>query len=89
MHLLPWLALLVAPLCLAIEAGSALQSELANLALAQNGNIMLDTATFDLLTSPRRNWSASIHFTALDARRRCGPCKYVPIRLQSRLSASN
>jgi oligosaccharyltransferase complex subunit gamma len=75
MHLLPWLALLVAPLCLAVGKADSLQAELANLALSQNGNIKLDAATFDLLTSPKRNWSTAIHFTAMDPRRRCGPCR--------------
>jgi len=28
-----------------------------------------------MLTAPHRNWSASIHFTAMDKRRRCAPCK--------------
>ncbi|KAF8163316.1 oligosaccharyl transferase subunit OST3/OST6 family [Crassisporium funariophilum] len=42
---------------------------------ASNGIIKLDADTFDLLTSPKRTWSASIQLTALDARRKCNPCK--------------
>ena len=51
--------------------------ELVQLASAGNGVIKLTAETFDLLTSPKRTWSASVQLTALDARRRCNPCKYV------------
>ncbi|PPQ66066.1 hypothetical protein CVT26_010808 [Gymnopilus dilepis] len=51
------------------------QQQLSQLASAGNGIIKLNAETYDLLTSPKRNWSASIQFTALDARRKCSPCK--------------
>ncbi|KAF7976318.1 hypothetical protein HWV62_7034 [Athelia sp. TMB] len=52
------------------------QEELTALAAAGNGVISVtDERTFDLLTLPNRNWSAAIQFTALDSKRRCGPCK--------------
>ncbi|KAF8201821.1 oligosaccharyl transferase subunit OST3/OST6 family [Pholiota molesta] len=64
-------ALLSLPLSLAATP----QEQLALLASAGNGVIKLNTETYDLLTSPKRTWSASIQLTALDTRRRCGPCK--------------
>lgn len=68
-------ALLFLPFCLAAVKKSP-QEDLSALAAAGNGNIkILDEKTFDLLTAPRRNWSAAIQFTALDKRRRCAPCK--------------
>jgi oligosaccharyltransferase complex subunit gamma len=68
------LALLYLPFCLAGAKKS--QEELATLAAAGNGDIKIRSERiFDLLTSPSRNWSASIQFTALDARRRCAPCR--------------
>ncbi|KAF4615316.1 hypothetical protein D9613_003071 [Agrocybe pediades] len=51
------------------------EQRLVELANAGNGVITLNEDTFDLLTSPKRTWSASIQLTALDGRRRCGPCK--------------
>ncbi|PPR08101.1 hypothetical protein CVT24_010562 [Panaeolus cyanescens] len=51
------------------------QQQLTQLAAAGNGVIKLNAETFDLLTSPKRTWSASIQLTALDPRRRCNPCK--------------
>ncbi|KAI9070391.1 oligosaccharyl transferase subunit OST3/OST6 family [Trametes sanguinea] len=74
MLLLPILALLSIPFCIAASAQST-HEKLVKLAAANNGVIKLDESTYNLLTSPKRNWSASIHFTALDPRRRCGPCK--------------
>ena len=69
------LALLSLPFCLAVAKGSP-QEELAALAAAGDGDIrILSERTFDMLTAPQRNWSASIQFTALDKRRRCAPCK--------------
>ncbi|KAF9482772.1 oligosaccharyl transferase subunit OST3/OST6 family [Pholiota conissans] len=71
--------LLFASLCslLALPSSFAAtpQEQLALLAAAGNGVIKLNTETYDLLTSPKRTWSASIQLTALDPRRRCGPCK--------------
>lgn len=72
-----FLALLSIPFCLAAVQKQP-QEQLADLAAAGNGDIHIsDERTFDLLTAPHRNWSASIHFTALDKRRRCAPCKCV------------
>ncbi|KAH9484269.1 Tumor suppressor candidate 3 [Psilocybe cubensis] len=56
-------------------AATNTQQQLAQLAAAGNGIIKLNTETFDLLTAPKRTWSASIQLTALDSRRRCNPCK--------------
>ncbi|KAJ7632636.1 oligosaccharyl transferase subunit OST3/OST6 family [Roridomyces roridus] len=53
-----------------LHAKSSLHSPLPAAA-----TIKLDTASFELLTSPTRDWSASIQLTALDPRRRCNPCK--------------
>jgi hypothetical protein len=66
-------ALLFAPLSLALGA----QEDLDRLAVKGNGVIHLDAATFEILTSPKRTWSASVHFTALQPQRRCHPCKLV------------
>lgn len=73
--MLAFLALLCIPFSLVAAQGD--QKQLADLAAAGNGVIKLDPKTFDLLTSPKRTWSASIHFTALDGRRKCFPCKFV------------
>ncbi|KAF8844944.1 oligosaccharyl transferase subunit OST3/OST6 family [Paxillus ammoniavirescens] len=69
----PLLALLCIPLCFA--AKSSPTEELAKLATAGNGVIRLDERVYDILTSPKRTWSASIQFTALNPQRRCAPCK--------------
>ncbi|KAF7294920.1 hypothetical protein MIND_01030100 [Mycena indigotica] len=69
-----WLySLLALPFVLA--ASSETHQKLVSLAAAGNGVIKLDSDTYELLTASRRDWSASIHFTALDPRRRCMPCK--------------
>ena len=69
----PLLPLLLLPLSLA--AKNSPHDELVQLAAAGNGLIRLDERVFDLLTSPKRTWSASIQFTALNPQRRCAPCK--------------
>ena len=74
MLLLPFLALLSLPFCLAASVESV-HEKLVKLAAVNNGLIKLDDATYNLLTHPKRTWSASVHFTALDPRRRCAPCK--------------
>ena len=74
MLLLPFLALLSLPFCLAASVESV-HEKLVKLAAANNGLIKLDDNLYNLLTHPKRNWSASIHLTALDPRRRCAPCK--------------
>lgn len=66
-------ALLLAPLSLALGA----QEDLDRLAVEGKGVIRLNAATFEILTSPKRTWSASVHFTAMDPQRRCHPCKLV------------
>ncbi|KDR81638.1 hypothetical protein GALMADRAFT_239708 [Galerina marginata CBS 339.88] len=72
-------SLLIAGLCALISFPSSLaatpQQQLVQLASAGNGVIKLNAETYDVLTSPKRTWSASIQFTALDPRRRCNPCK--------------
>ncbi|KAI6099872.1 hypothetical protein EDD16DRAFT_1763999 [Pisolithus croceorrhizus] len=67
------IALLCLPFCLAAQKSP--RDELVQLAAAGNGVIRLDERTFDLLTSPNRDWSAAIQLTALNPQRRCGPCK--------------
>ena len=71
------LALLL-PLTLVSAALEAEHDKLVKLAAAGSGVIQLDEATFDLLTHPKRTWSAAIQFTAMDNRRRCNPCRSVP-----------
>lgn len=66
-----FLALLLAPLALALST----HDKLTTLAKQGDGIIKLDQKSFDLLTSSKRNWSASIHLTALDKRRKCTPCR--------------
>ena len=72
--LLPFLSFLALP-AIALAAQDSPRQQLVKLAAANNGVINLDAETFELLTAPERDWSASIHFTALDKRRKCGPCK--------------
>lgn len=74
MLLLPVLALFALPLCLALSKEQS-HAELVKLAAAGSGIIKADDRTFDMLTAPNRDWSATIVFTALDPRRKCGPCK--------------
>ena len=74
MLLLPLLALLYLPFCLAVSQDKA-HEELVQLAGANSGVIKLNERTYDLLTTPKRNWSSTIVFTALDPRRKCGPCR--------------
>lgn len=69
------LALFALPLCLALSKEES-HAELVKAAAAGNGVIKLDDYTYDLLTSPDREWSASVVFSALDPRRKCGPCRY-------------
>lgn len=59
----------------------ASRQKLIDLAIAGNGDIRVDPKTFELLTSPDRNWTASIQFTALDKRRRCAPCRCAILRI--------
>ncbi|KAG1715701.1 hypothetical protein ID866_1464 [Astraeus odoratus] len=64
----PLLALFCVPLCFAAQKSP--REELVELAAAGNGIIRLNDRTFDLLTSPKRDWSASIQLTALNPQRR-------------------
>lgn len=76
MLLLPLLALFSLPLCLAAMSKDQAHTELMKLAAANDGIITIDDRTFELLTMPNRDWSATVVFTALDPRRKCSPCKY-------------
>lgn len=67
----------VAGLCALSVLAATPHQQLVQLASAGNGIIRLNPDTFDLLTSPRRTWSATIQLTALDKRRRCNPCRLV------------
>ena len=71
---LPFLSLLALP-ALVLAAHDSPRQQLVKLAAGNSGLINLDAQTFDLLVSPERDWSASIHFTALEKKRKCGPCK--------------
>lgn len=75
MLLLPLLALLALPLCQALISKEQAQEELSRLAAANNGVVTIDERTFEMLTLPNREWSSTIIFTAMDPRRKCGPCK--------------
>jgi oligosaccharyltransferase complex subunit gamma len=72
--LLPFLSLLALP-AIVLAAQDSPRQQLVKLAARNNGLINLDSETLDLLISPERDWSASIHFTALEKKRKCGPCK--------------
>lgn len=75
----PILALLLLPLTLVAANLEDEHAQLVKLAAASNGVIKLDESTFNLLTHPKRTWSVAVQFTAMDKRRRCSPCKYVPM----------
>ncbi|KAI0054092.1 oligosaccharyl transferase subunit OST3/OST6 family [Auriscalpium vulgare] len=72
--LLPLLALFALPAAI-FAAKESTHDSLVKLAAQSGGIIKLNAQTYDLLTSPTRDWSASIQFTALDKRRRCSPCR--------------
>ncbi|KZT09427.1 oligosaccharyl transferase subunit OST3/OST6 family [Laetiporus sulphureus 93-53] len=72
--LLPLLALLLLPFCLAASVEEN-HTRLVKLAAANNGVVNLDEHTYSILTNPKRTWSATVQFTALDRKRRCTPCK--------------
>ncbi|EKM55563.1 uncharacterized protein PHACADRAFT_144077 [Phanerochaete carnosa HHB-10118-sp] len=75
MLLLPLLTLLALPFCQALISKDQAREELTKLAAANNGVVNVDEHTFELLTLPDREWSSTIVFTAMDPRRKCGPCK--------------
>lgn len=72
--------LLFAGICALLSSAFAAtpHEQLTELSKAGRGIIKLDATTFDLLTSPKRTWSATIHLTALNPQRKCGPCKSEP-----------
>lgn len=72
--LLPFFLLLALP-AIVLAAKDSTHQQLVKLAAENNGVVKLDAKTFDLIISPQRDWSASIHFTALDKRRKCTPCR--------------
>lgn len=67
--------LLVLPTCLAAAKPSS-REKLAAMAAANNGVVKLDSETYNLITSPTRDWSAAIQLTALHSFK-CAPCKCV------------
>ncbi|OCH94993.1 oligosaccharyl transferase subunit OST3/OST6 family [Obba rivulosa] len=73
MLLLAVLAACLLPLCLASSDSD--YAKLKQLAAAGNGLIKLDEHSYNILTAPNRNWSATVQFTALDNKRRCTPCR--------------
>ncbi|KAF7363462.1 hypothetical protein MSAN_01002000 [Mycena sanguinolenta] len=75
MLLRPLLALVSLSLLARAASSDETHQKLVSLAAAGGGLIKLDSNSFELLTAPNRDWSASIEFTALDPRRRCAPCK--------------
>lgn len=76
MLLLHLFALFILPFCLAAPKDpQSIHDELVKLANANNGLIKLDEHSYDMLTNPKRNWSAAVQLTATDPRRRCAPCK--------------
>ncbi len=74
--LFPLFLLLALP-AIVLAAKDSPHQQLVKLAANNNGVVKLDAKTFDLIISPQRDWSASIHFTALDKRRKCAPCRSV------------
>ena len=81
-------ALLSLPFCLAAVKKQS-QDELTDLAILGNGNIEIkNERIFDMLTSSHRNFSSAIHFTAMDKRRKCSPCKWVHRMLELRLDVN-
>lgn len=69
------LPLLFSPLCLA-AATKTPHEELIALAESNHGIIKLNSQTWDLLTAPKRDWSAVVQLTALNQNMKCAPCRY-------------
>jgi len=71
--------LIIASICAllfaSVSLASSAEDDLQRLAVEGNGVIRLNPETFELLTSPKRTWSASVHLTALQPQRRCHPCQ--------------
>jgi len=70
---------LLAVFAVPFAVAAASRDHLIQLSQAGNGVIKLNSTLFDVLTSPSRTWSATVHLTALDSKRRCLPCKLVPL----------
>lgn len=74
--LLSFLTLLALPFAIVAASVDENHARLVKLAAASSdGVIRLDEHLYNVITDPKRTWSASIHFTAMDKRRRCTPCK--------------
>ncbi|KAH6918572.1 dolichyl-diphosphooligosaccharide-protein glycotransferase [Coprinopsis sp. MPI-PUGE-AT-0042] len=58
----------------ALVSAQSPEKQLVELAAAGGGVINLNSQTFELLTSAKRTWSASIQFTAQNPKRGCKPC---------------
>jgi len=50
-------------------------AQLVKLAAANDGVVKLDSTTYKLLTSSKRDWTSSVQLTALDSAFRCAPCR--------------
>ncbi|KAH8117566.1 dolichyl-diphosphooligosaccharide-protein glycotransferase [Phellopilus nigrolimitatus] len=67
-------ALAAVPLCIA--AAKSHIEQITTLADAStDGVIKLDESLFDLITSPKREWSVVVQLTALNKNMKCTPCK--------------
>ncbi|KAH8833594.1 oligosaccharyl transferase subunit OST3/OST6 family [Flagelloscypha sp. PMI_526] len=60
---------------IAVASAVSPHEQLVALSAKGNGAIKLNAELFDLITAPKRTWSAAIQLTALDKRRRCSPCR--------------
>ncbi|KAL9715164.1 oligosaccharyl transferase subunit ost3/OST6 [Leucoagaricus gongylophorus] len=69
------LAVVVAVVVAIVAVAASPHDTLLDLAQKGHGLIRLDAHSYDLLTTPKRTWSASVQLTALDPRRKCAPCK--------------
>lgn len=76
MLLLSLLSVFLVPACWAISKDDA-YSDFVDAASGNGGIVDLTTQTFDLLTAPDREWSATIQLTALGNQYKCAPCKCV------------
>ncbi|TDL27489.1 oligosaccharyl transferase subunit OST3/OST6 family [Rickenella mellea] len=70
--LISFLTLLLLPL---VHSAPSPHEQLISLAAANNGVIKLDSRSWDLLTTSKRNWSATVQYTALDKNMKCTPCR--------------
>lgn len=80
MFLLPYIPLLFLASSIAkksAKTNDSIKENLITLAAKNNGLIRLDDDMFNLITSPDREWSVIVQFTALTSSYKCEPCKYV------------